>query len=165
MFFLQAAMAPVPVRWKDRIYNVPKMTMDELVVWATEVRQERLEVVTADMNENQRREHLAMYPPIEPDLQEMNRLASTPSGIRKILRTCLPKAAGVVIKTQQACQSLTDQEIEELFMTNSLGRLSGIAWELIDIKDTSQVNPYPMDQNGGEDKNPTRSTRMEGSPV
>jgi hypothetical protein len=160
MFFLQAAMAPVPLRYKQGIYQVPKMMMDELIVWATEVRTERLELATSDMGDGQRREHMALYPPTEPDIKEMSLLVNTPSGIKRVLRACLPKAKGVHYKTKQPIPELTDQEIEEIFNTNSTGRMAGLAWELIDIKDTSQVNPYD-DKDKGGDEDPTTGTRTE----
>jgi hypothetical protein len=141
MFFLQAAMAPVPVRFKNRQYDVPKMIMDEIITWAVEVRSERVEAQTADMEDAERRQHMAMV--------------GTPSGIKKVLRTCLPKAKGRLVKnnkvTNEEVPPLTDQEIEELFSTNPIGRLSGIAWQLLEISDTSRERP----QEGGEEKNPT----------
>lgn len=167
MFFLQAAMAPVQVRYLNGIYNVPKMNMDELIIWALEVRQERVEAQTANMEDGQRREHMALYPPIEPDLKEMHILVGTPSGIKKVLRTCLPKAAGVHYKTKKPIPPLNEQQIEELIISNSAGRQSGLAWELIDIRDTSQINPYPEDTNGdgGDETDPTQSTRHQESTV
>jgi hypothetical protein len=155
MFFLQAAMAPVPVRFKNRQYSVPKMIMDDIITWAVDVRTERVEAQTADMEDAERRQHMAMFPPVEPDLKEIHMLVGTPSGIKKVLRTCLPKAEGRLVKnnkvTDDKVPPLTDQEIEELFSTNPIGRLSGIAWQLLEISDTSRERP----QEGGEEKNPT----------
>jgi hypothetical protein len=114
MFFLQAAMAPVPVRFKNRQYDVPKMIMDEIITWAVEVRSERVEAQTADMEDAERRQHMAMFPPVEPDLKEMHLLVGTPSGIKKVLRTCLPKAKGRLVKNNKVRKGVRRKTLRDV---------------------------------------------------
>lgn len=151
MFFMQAAQAPVAVRIQDRVYYVPKMTMDELVAWGLDVVNERVQRITANMDDGRKREHLTFYPVVEPNLQEMSTLVRTVSGIKKVVTQCMSSADvqgfqvdkyGKVDRSKSVPRP-TEQEVAEWVVSSGVGRLTALAWELADLRDVAQENPYP----------------------
>jgi len=172
MFFLQAAQAPVAVRIEDKVFYVPKMTMDELVNWGLDIVTARVSSITQDMDDGRKREYLTFYPIVAPNLQEMGMQVRTVEGIKKVVRQCFLNAAvqgfQVDPRTQQPDRDKqvakpTEQQVDEWIVNSGVGRLAGLAWELADLRDVSQENPNPTPKGIPSDGDPLTKREKAGS--
>jgi hypothetical protein len=166
--FLQAMQAPVVVELPQmgqspsRILHIPKLEIDDIVAWGAEREAEIVESATSQMNEFQKREYMALYPPSSPDLNELRRLVYTPPGIKKVLQLCLPKAK-VFEKTEtgpgRELDPLFPEEVQQLLKANGTGALSRLAFAVADLVDQSMVVPPKAGEKapkGDGDVNPTK---------
>ena len=149
MFFMQAVQAPVIVRVDNRVFFVPKMTMDEMVEWGLHLVTQRFELNTANMDEGQKREYLTFYPIVPPNLQEMALHVRTVAGIQHVLTTCLSNkdVKGFMVDDKgkpdpkRPVPNLNEQEIAQLIASSGIGRGAALAWELADMRDVSKEDP------------------------
>jgi len=179
MYFLQAAQAPVLVKFGDKLLRVPKYPMSEVVNWATEIMEQRTEQKISGLDEMQAREYLTMYPEVQPNLDEMRRRLRTPEGITRVMTYCLLQAEVINEGTKQPTgEKLDEATVEQILKDNGGGRLAGITWELGDLDDTSaqrdpkaaardpklQGGENPLTDSGGSDSRNSSGTGRRTSP-
>lgn len=168
MFFLQAAQAPVAVRIENRVYYLPKMTMDDLIAWGMDIVTRRVETITADMEDAKKHEYLSFYPITAPNIQEMSVHVRTVEGIKRVITQCFssPDVKGFMVDEKGAVLRKdpvpppTEQEISEWIVSSGIGRCAALAWELADMRDVSQENPSPKKEGNSHPTATTKSERV-----
>jgi hypothetical protein len=172
MFFLDAFSAPVKVCIRARngkrvIIHVPIFTIEQVVDWASHIRDEAYASGLEGLTETQRTEARLMYPPIQPDLQDVRRRIHTPEGVYYILRTTMvgaPAYAAVEDDTMTPVSSqekdpkplrlprfkegdkikpLNDKEVTDVLKANPLTLLTNIALE---VSGAFQLKPQPSQE-------------------
>lgn len=137
MHFLQALQSPVIAQIGNVKVSIPKLTLDDAIVWSELVKCERIERDTAEMEPHRKREFLAFYPPIAPDAEELRRLLRTPAGVKFVLEKQWPKAAVV---SSNGDGNAPIPPITHILATNGTGPLTTLA---VDISDLQYSNPAP----------------------
>lgn len=154
MFFLQAMQSPILVTLVHAggrtVLSIPKMTMDDIMAWMAEYKQEMMESRLKDLDEARRREFETFYGAIDPDINDAGKLIRTPKGTQYVILNRLPLATKVSgadfdYKSQQGVLSTV--------LANGMGRMFPLAWALADLTDNSQTDPSPLPPvtAGGED--------------
>lgn len=136
MFLLQAAQAPVIAQFGDRILTIPKFTMNDVIAWGAAQSEKDTDRATKDMDEMKKREYLAYYPPIPPDLQDLKKRIRTPEGAMEVMKICLAKAK-VTIGNSAPMAPLTAEEIEQIIAANGTGPITFLGWKLADLDETA----------------------------
>lgn len=96
MFLLQIAQAPVVIQIQDGDMPcelvIPKYKLKDATEWGAVISSRWVDQATEGLNDNQRREYLAAYPPIPPTLDGLKQLLRTVPGIQEVLETAIPRA-------------------------------------------------------------------------
>lgn len=135
MFFLRAMQAPVLVTVGEKVLTIPKFTLDDAVVWASEVQAERDAFATKDMDDVRKREFRMMYPSIPPDLGELRKLLLGIPGAKRVVQSCMWKA------TDQNGVILDKPFVDNLININGGSRLYLLAKELSDLHEDILTDP------------------------
>ena len=153
MFFLQAGQAPVTIQSSNGTqYQIPKFTVDDFMKWGSTIMTKRVEESIKGLSDGMRREFLAFYPPVPPDMQDMRKMARSPEGVKYIVNTCLTKA--------RVDGNPLPSDVILAVLNNGLGTLELLAWQLADLDPVAPAKPTPVDKDVNQD--PLTSSESQG---
>lgn len=162
MFMLQAAQAPIVLTHPDgRKIRLPKLEMDDLMIWASEIDEQRREEVLGGLNPAQQREYMTMYGWVPPDINEMRRRVRTLEGIQRLTTDALTKA-DVRNPDGSSAPALTEKEVGDIKKMLGSFKLAQLAILIADLDDTSAWNPNGTSQDG-DDADPSKRAGRGGS--
>lgn len=147
MDLLQAAGMPVLVGYGKGVkLSIPKFTMEDIVTLSAKIQEERISSQTNGMDDGQRMQFLAFYPPLPPDMQEIKRYVRTPAGMSYVCETCLPRATRK--ESGVPDRPLSGEEIS-VIIKKGPSVLGPLSWAVADLEERPLTAPKPPE--GDED--------------